>query len=68
MVKNVANEEERNTAISLWWDLAEQSRPEVKRNDPATWRDENWVADTTVGIMSGLQKKKKKKKKTQVQK
>lgn len=53
VVKNVANEEERNTAISLFWDLAEQSRPEVKRNDPATWRDENWVADTTVGIMSG---------------
>lgn len=53
VIKNVANESERNTAISLWWDLAEQSRPEVKRNDPATWRDENWVADTTVGIMSG---------------
>lgn len=53
VIKNVANEEERATAIGLFWDLCEQMRPEIKRTDPSTWADAYWVADQSVGVMSG---------------
>jgi len=53
VIRNVAGVEERNTAIGLFWDLAEKMRPEIKRTDPNTWKDEYWVADPGVGIMSG---------------
>jgi hypothetical protein len=53
VTKNVANKEQQDTAVSLFWDLCERSQPLIKRNDPKTWDTSHWVASPSVGIMSG---------------
>eukprot|EP01111_Echinosteliopsis_oligospora_P011316 TRINITY_DN3708_c0_g1_i1.p1 TRINITY_DN3708_c0_g1~~TRINITY_DN3708_c0_g1_i1.p1 ORF type:complete len:423 (-),score=99.52 TRINITY_DN3708_c0_g1_i1:50-1246(-) len=49
--KNIATQEEVETAITLFWDLAEASMPSINRNDPSSW-DNPWVASPSIGIMA----------------
>eukprot|EP01113_Clastostelium_recurvatum_P038408 TRINITY_DN574_c0_g1_i2.p1 TRINITY_DN574_c0_g1~~TRINITY_DN574_c0_g1_i2.p1 ORF type:complete len:468 (-),score=77.12 TRINITY_DN574_c0_g1_i2:178-1581(-) len=51
--EKVADSDQLNTALGLFWDLVELKRPQIKRTDPNTWIDEYWPADTNVGIMAG---------------
>jgi len=53
VIKQVASESERSTAISLFWDLCESQQPKLNRNDSSTWTTDCWVADSGVGIMAG---------------
>lgn len=53
VIKEVANKEERETGVSLFWDLCEEKQPSLNRNDPSTWTTDRWVASPSVGIMSG---------------
>jgi len=53
VIKNVANKEQQQTAVSLFWDLCESKQPLLKRNEPETWTTDKWVASPSVGIMSG---------------
>jgi len=53
VIKNAATAEEVQTGIRLFWDLVERQQPEIKRDNPATWRDDIWVASARNGIMAG---------------
>jgi len=53
VIKQVANQEQRETALSLFWDLCETNQPGLNRNDASTWTTDKWVASPSVGIMSG---------------
>jgi len=53
VIRNVANKEQQDTAVSLFWDLCESKQPALKRDDPSTWKTECWIASPSVGIMSG---------------
>jgi ectoine hydroxylase-related dioxygenase (phytanoyl-CoA dioxygenase family) len=53
VIRNVANKEQQETGVSLFWDLCESKQPALKRNDPSTWITDHWVASPSVGIMSG---------------
>lgn len=57
VIRNVANKEQQDTAVSLFWDLCEGKQPALKRNDPSTWTNSQWVASPSVGIMSGKERK-----------
>ncbi len=50
----MADKQQRDAAIKLFWDLSEEQCPPVKRDDPSTW-ESRWVADRHVGIMAGMQ-------------
>eukprot|EP00009_Paramoeba_aestuarina_P003313 CAMPEP_0201516784 /NCGR_PEP_ID=MMETSP0161_2-20130828/8051_1 /ASSEMBLY_ACC=CAM_ASM_000251 /TAXON_ID=180227 /ORGANISM="Neoparamoeba aestuarina, Strain SoJaBio B1-5/56/2" /LENGTH=309 /DNA_ID=CAMNT_0047914065 /DNA_START=34 /DNA_END=963 /DNA_ORIENTATION=+ len=55
VIKEVANEQERETAISHFWDLFEKDH-DVTRNEPDTWKD--WYVDRRgisldVNVMQG---------------
>lgn len=54
VIKKVANKEQCETGVSLFWDLCEKKQPLLKRDDPSTWKTEHWVASPSVGIMSGI--------------
>lgn len=53
VIKQVANAEERDTAVGLFWDLCENQQPKLDRNDSSTWNTDHWVASASHGIMSG---------------
>ena len=54
VIKNVANKEQQETAVSLFWDLCESKQPSIKRDKPSSWDTAHWVASPSVGIMSGI--------------
>ena len=67
VIADVASREEIERAKQLFWDHAEHAayemdvttperahcliRPKLKRGDPSTFIDENWIGDPTTGIV-----------------
>ena len=53
VVANVASEEQINRAKAEFWDFAEKYSPGLKRDDPSSWNNDNWLANPKTGIISG---------------
>ncbi len=50
VIAGVSSEQENMEAREAFWTFSENVTPELKRDDPTTWKGKNWIADTSNGI------------------